>query len=382
MSQIFQLLLSQIGPILPYVLCMIIIKTIAKRLRTKFIPSNLKKEGNKLVGETSRDVGWHRIPYEWTKIKDVSAIEKEKGAYLEVKRRAKTEEQKRCAFEFFIVKKKETQKTSPILKKLSDIFFIIGSITVALVFVIIVVFAFSLAGSLGSMGDPTAIKFGNIIKIVAFFDFVSYVLSILLAFLFKKSFKTSLTVEKTMSLREYEQLLARKIEMLNPYLRSLKILGLDESQIEEIKPVRLSGYLDEFISSDSSSYDQNITLTSYIKDKEKNIEKWVSSSNYISYWFFTDTQILVYSIQFDMVASIVDEITHEVFYEDICDIGVLVENCTSLDGSETILEKQYVIKLTTPNSTISFSVDADEHTLAVLQGLKQKIRENKQYSIT
>jgi len=184
-----------------------------------------------------------------------------------------------------------------------------------------------------------------------------------------------------MSLDEYEQLLSQKIEKLSPYTRSLKILGLDETQVEEIKPVTLSGYLGEFVSSDNGGSDKNITMTTYIDDKEKNVKKWVSSSGFVSYWFFTDTQILVYSINFDMCASMVDEITHEVFYEDICDICVLVENQTSVDGTDTILEKQYVIKLTTPNSTISFSVDADEHTLSVLQGLKQKIRENKQSSI-
>jgi len=382
MLELITLIGSYIGPMLGYALCLIIAKAIAKRFRKALIPSDLKRKGNKLISETSRDVGWHRIPYEWTKIKNIKAIEREKEAYFEVSQRAKTEEQKKCAFEFFIVKKKEIKKTSPTYKTLSDIFYFAGLIILVLVFLAIIIASISIAFAYYKATEsPSAAKLLDLVVLPIFIGAVAFGLSIMFAFLFKKSIKTNISADKMMSLDEYEQLLSQKIEKLSPYTRSLKILGLDETQVEEIKPVTLSGYLGEFVSSDNGGSDKNITMTTYIDDKEKNVKKWVSSSGFVSYWFFTDTQILVYSINFDMCASMVDEITHEVFYEDICDICVLVENQTSVDGTDTILEKQYVIKLTTPNSTISFSVDADEHTLSVLQGLKQKIRENKQSSI-
>ena len=312
---------------------------ILKRIRKKLAPSYYKE---------SYDTTYLRFP---DQPKDI--------ARSDVKYYANTVEQKRIVDEFFFARKTTTTRCKPKLKTLSDRFFYVGNVFCCAWCVNIIVLAISV---FTDMFLNILNKSLYIITILAILGIAFCVLSIIFATKFKKSITITTSVDKTMSISEYNQLLANKIESLDVQNRAIQVLGLDITQIQEIPPVVLTERKTSF--EDYGKYSAHKALRITIKDSSG----WnVAFSCYcISCWFFTDTQALFYKITFDMCHNDIIEKTEEIFYTDICNIHVDIQASR--------------IALTTNDAVFYIHVKDEKQLLSISQGLKHKIRENKQPS--
>lgn len=101
------------------------------------------------------------------------------------------------------------------------------------------------------------------------------------------------------------ELLNEKIASFNVEQRALEVLGLDESQVNEIKPIDLRGY-------DFDGIEGNEPFAKKGADKF-----WRSSAYEITRLYFSDKQIFFYTLNFDLTNNKMLESTKEFFYKDI-----------------------------------------------------------------
>lgn len=180
----------------------------------------------------------------------------------------------------------------------------------------------------------------------------------------------------TMSMDEYQQLVANRLFSLNLRERALEKIGLDESEVQEIPPIVLSGY----------AFD-DVTPTNDVWVK---IEDDVAvASRFAASWiFFSATQTYTYTYKFDMTSDDTWETTQDFFYQDI----------TSFMTRERVVEKidthlvgclkkgvqaeknNYVVntlRIVVPNDSFSFSMRNNETLEQSLQAAKAMLRERK-----
>ena len=179
-----------------------------------------------------------------------------------------------------------------------------------------------------------------------------------------------------MSMDEYQQLVANRLFSLNLRERALEKIGLDESEVQEIPPIVLSGY----------AFD-DVTPTNDVWVK---IEDDVAvASRFAASWiFFSATQIYTYTYKFDTTSDDTWETTQDFFYQDI----------TSFMTRERVVEKidthlvgclkkgvqaeknNYVVntlRIVVPNDSFSFSMRNNETLEQSLQAAKAMLRERK-----
>ncbi len=180
----------------------------------------------------------------------------------------------------------------------------------------------------------------------------------------------------TMTINEYQQMVANRLYNLNLRERAVEKIALDESEIQEIPPIVLSGY----------AFD----------DVKPNNNVWVKIQNDIavasrfaaSWIFFSATQIYTYTYKFDMTSDDVWETTRDFFYQDI----------TSFVTQERVVERidkhlvgclkkgiqaeknNYIVnslRIVVPNDSFSFSMRNNETLEQSLQAAKAMLRERK-----
>ena len=179
---------------------------------------------------------------------------------------------------------------------------------------------------------------------------------------FKESIKHTVAPKKLMTDAEYEALVAKKIEDMNIADLGLERLGLDRDQVKEINPIVIT---DKVIKKHS--------FTVRNKD-DKSVH---SSTQHVTYLYFTDEQLFVYKIQFDMCCNVQEEWASEFFYKDICDVSSYTSrNIIKLDDFQ--FEYSTIsFNIIASNSQIGFDLAGDSDRVASIQGMKQKIREKK-----
>lgn len=263
----------------------------------------------------------------------------------------RTKEQQKILEEYFIVPNVRTTTCKPQYRVTADVLNIIK------------IFAFILGVILtiiGIFGEKTWLVLGIILLIggVTCHFVAKYFIK-----QFESSIKYSDAPKALMTDDEYERLVNEKIEKMNVISLGLNRLGLDASQIEEIKPIILR--------------DKVLTKTSLrvYNDDDNTLH---SSTQYVTLLYFTDTQLFVYKIQFDMCCNLQEEWTSEFFYQDICDVSTYVENNVLEIGEKTKIEYSTIaFKIIAPNSSIGFDMDGDNENVASIQAMKQKIRDKK-----
>ena len=207
----------------------------------------------------------------------------------------RTEEQQRIVDEYFIVKKYKVTTCDPELQKKAN--------TAKLVSNILLWPGIGLA-VLGIAVDMILLTVIGAIAAIA--GIVCKVVNKKLIKRFEESIKVTVGPKKLMSDEEYEQLVREKIESMNIAELGLEKLGLDPDQVKEINPIIIQ--------------DQVITDTSFTVRNETT-HALHSSTQYVTYLYFTDEELFVYKIQFDMCCNTQDEWTSEFFYKDICDVS-------------------------------------------------------------
>ena len=172
---------------------------------------------------------------------------------------------------------------------------------------------------------------------------------------------------------EYSKMVRDKRDALKLREKALSKIGLDESQVNEIAPVCLQGY----------RFDRAFA-------KKSAAGRWVSSSYEVAWLFFSSTQVYLYSMRFNMDEDKKTESTQEFFYKDITAFSTATTNYSSSDdegknkvkvvGDQKVEVETTQFQITVPGEKLVVAMDADEvpdHE-AIVQGMKQKLREKKQ----
>ena len=263
----------------------------------------------------------------------------------------RTAEQQKIYDEYFVVENYRNTTCDPSAKKTSELLRYISIALAAVGGIITVINIFT--------GKKGFIIFGILCLIAA----IGCVIASKSFFKkFENSIKSSLAPEKLLSHDEYEGLVAKKIEEMNVVQLGLNRLGLDESQVEEVKPIILK---------DRALIDTSL----HVFDSEKGVIH--SSTQHVTLLYFTNEELFVYKIEFDMCCNKQQEWTSEFFYEDICDITTNIDKNILELGSEKLEYSTVSFNVIASNSSIGFSVDGDNPNVSSINGMKQKIRDRK-----
>lgn len=172
----------------------------------------------------------------------------------------------------------------------------------------------------------------------------------------------------------YMSILKKKIESFNLLDNAIERIGIDKSQIEDVKPYTFGGY----------SFDDEF-MSKYCKDL-----KYRSSGYCISIVFVTDEQVFFYSYTFDMASDYVKEVTHEYFLKDIVNISCVRTikerryvamgfGCCASNGQNVISlpVRQNALRIMVPGDYFDCYFNLNNDTIAVIDALRAKIREKK-----
>ena len=187
--------------------------------------------------------------------------------------------------------------------------------------------------------------------------------------------------DKFMTDDAYYAKVMQKKQELNPYNRALAYLGIDESSVQEIQPVEFEGFLHA---------------------SENPLAKpvfWgstgIMSNIYESTWFFfSESQIYIYRLIFDMLSGSTYDESREVFYKDVTSFAVIelaeeVDNLAvssggclkgdSLTNSKS-LKKIMRFRVIVPGEkpgNMDYIMTARKGLSAQIHAMKQKLREKK-----
>jgi hypothetical protein len=144
--------------------------------------------------------------------------------------------------------------------------------------------------------------------------------------------------------------------------RALAKIGLDESQVSEIKPVNFEGF-------------------DFDKGSGWRIGKdgMTRSSKYEVTWiFFSDSQIFMYKFNFSMIEDKKSEKTEEYFYKDVTNFSTGTETYeyTNVGGRKFSTEAQ-TFAIVVPGDKFRCSVTNSSDIEGQIQAMKAKLREKK-----
>lgn len=183
-------------------------------------------------------------------------------------------------------------------------------------------------------------------------------------------------VSSKMTMDEYEQIVAHKLYNLDLKQRAIEKIGLDESEIEEIEPIPLSGYI-------FSSNDDEILLVKAAEGRA------VSSRFSVTWIFFSQTQIYTYTYTFETISDNVWETTRDFFYQDVTcmtmkqnvveRIDVTNAGCGCLNN-ESVIKNNFMedtLEIVVPGASYRFSMRNNEDLERSLRAAKAMLRERK-----
>jgi len=185
----------------------------------------------------------------------------------------------------------------------------------------------------------------------------------------------------TISDDEYDNISTAKLNDFGSKTRALNKLGVDETQVNEVEPIRFHGF-------EKRSRRLNDNYAAKIgKDG-----RWRSTVCSVTWLFFGNDEVFIYSGKFDLLTGSKREVTDEYFYKDITNFTTLVETEQTVDtltSQSGCLKKKTstdydrkltdhdVFSLTVPDDTFTCSVSGVANAKQIIDGLKQKLREKK-----
>lgn len=174
--------------------------------------------------------------------------------------------------------------------------------------------------------------------------------------------------------KDYDNMLLRWLNANATKEFALHKLGVDESQVNEIEPICFQGFESE-----------DTFIGRYGLDG-----KFRTSQYSVTWLFFSDSQIFVFNIFYDLLYHKTKIITYEYFYKDITNFSSIFSSyeyeklierkgCMS-KGFDKELKKIETQKfsIVVPGDSFSCSVSGVAKIDGIIQGLKQKLREKKE----
>ena len=156
---------------------------------------------------------------------------------------------------------------------------------------------------------------------------------------------------------QYLQMVDCKKQKYGSVKYALNKLGIDEEQVNEISPVCFEGF----------DY-----KNAYVK---KTINgKWISSRYEVTWIFFSDSQVHVYSCGFDMDKENKKESTSEYFYKDVNSFSTISEEEVGQNNITVPTEKFGMY-----GAGINFecALTNCDNVVQSINGMRQKLREKK-----
>ena len=174
----------------------------------------------------------------------------------------------------------------------------------------------------------------------------------------------------------YDALIATRMQAFDYKKKALYSLGIDESQVSEIPPVCFHGYVFE----DPRLEANNIE----IRTKRGADEEWRSSAYMITWIFFGDDEVYYYQEVFCMDSFCGWSMTDEFFYKDIVNFytvtslteDLLIRGCLGRN-SVRIQRATHSFAIAVPDQQKLCTLDLTERNLAIVQGMKNKLRDKK-----
>lgn len=152
-----------------------------------------------------------------------------------------------------------------------------------------------------------------------------------------------------------------KKDSLNYRQKALNKIGLDEDQVNEIMPTMFEGF---------------VFKNAYAKRRATG--SWVSSSYQVSCVFFSSTQIFLYSYTFNMDNDNKVERTDEFFYKDVTSFSTSFETEIAQGlGNKKFEVSSNKFAMVVPGDKLYMSMDGITDSEAIIQAMKQKLREKK-----
>lgn len=168
-------------------------------------------------------------------------------------------------------------------------------------------------------------------------------------------------LSKNLSDDEYSQMVIKKRDSLNLRQKALNKIGLDEDEVSEIPPAVFEGY---------------VFKNAFAKKRADG--NWVSSAYQVAWLFFSSTQIYVYRYTFNMDEDKKTESTDEFFYKDVTSFSTSSETETAHGLGDSKFEVETnKFKMVVPGDKIFVSMDGVSDSEAIIQAMKQKLREKK-----
>lgn len=160
---------------------------------------------------------------------------------------------------------------------------------------------------------------------------------------------------------EYEQMVFKKRDSLDYRARALAKINLDEDELKEVPPAHFEGYLFQ---------------DCYAKKTAKG--NWVSSAYQVSWLFFGSEQVYLYSYTFRMDDDLKSERTREFFYKDVTSFTTDAETETAHGLGDKKFEVQTnKFAMIVPGDKLFVSMEGIKDPDAIIQGMKQKLRDKK-----
>lgn len=174
--------------------------------------------------------------------------------------------------------------------------------------------------------------------------------------------------------KDYDDILLKWINENASRACALHRIGADESQVSEIAPICFQGFESESGFVGRYGLDGKFRTTQYS----------------VTWLFFSDSQIFVFNIFFDLLYHKTKIITYEYFYKDITNFSSIFssyeyEKLTEIKGCMRKGVNKELKKIETqkfsivvPGDSFSCSVSGVANIEDIIQGLKQKLREKKE----
>lgn len=181
--------------------------------------------------------------------------------------------------------------------------------------------------------------------------------------------------------KEFDQKLNEKINSLNIKQKALKRLNLDETQVgmseKERKILEEKG---QKVNANGLPAPVQFRGVNYDNGWRRHDGKYRTGNNYYTYIFFTDEQVLVYTVEFNMFNDEITEKTREYFYQDITNFSTEEETkeVENKDTTKNEKVKYETFKIIVPGDSYVVSISTyNDETEQNIQAMKQLLRNKK-----
>ena len=166
---------------------------------------------------------------------------------------------------------------------------------------------------------------------------------------------------KTISDDEYMSMVRAKRDSMNFKAKALSKIGLDEDEVKEIAPAMFEGF---------------VFKNAYAKKRADC--KWVSSAYQVSWVFFSSNQVYIYRNTFNLDEDKKNESTDEFFYKDVTSFSTNSES----EQAHGLGDNKFEVEtnkfcMVVPGDKLTVSMDGVADSEAIIQAMKQKLREKK-----